>query len=300
MNTSRSWPPAAHVNDQPWHVAELRPGDLVFCNKSDASDAITRVNLIAKQRWRHVGALIEQQGELYVVEIDRNRFAARPLDDFFAAYDLFGAARLALPPDEISRATARMEGRIGDPNIYACDDLVLAGLFCLTERGMIVNHRDLVRSALASAAAAATEARVRGGDDSFTCSNFIYWAYCLDDDDNCALEFDRWRTTTTWPPRVPTIDELLADDGPPLDTYRNMTLLELHDHEQRVDRTVGSLEVQPGQFSECARVLCAAILGSRPRNAPDQLKTAGRWVTPGDIWNSRTVSRRGPVPNPNE
>lgn len=300
MSTTRSWPPAAQVEEQAWHVAELRPGDLIFCSKLPGADGVERVNQIANQQWRHVGALVEHEGELHVVETQLDTFGTRSLAAFFGDYDRFGAVRLGLPQELIDLATARMYGRLGDPNIYAADDLVLAGLSCLTRRGIFVNNRPQVRAALAAAAASASEARTRGGVASFTCSNFLYWAY-LDADGACAVHFDRWRSATTWPPRLATIDELLSDEGVALDdVYGDATLLDLFEITQLVDRTANPVIPGVDQWGEIIRVLVGFVAGYVWGEAPDRLHAHGRWVTPGDFWDSSSVARRGQILIPTE
>lgn len=293
MATTHVWPPATYAKERDWSVDELKSGDLIFCSNASGADWIEVVHSISGNPWRHVGALVELDDGLHVIESSFGKFCTRPLDEFFAAYDRFGAVRLALAPSTIDRATSRMHGLVGDENVYAWDDLMLAGFACIPRRGIYAKHRPRVRAALEQAALAATEARLREGVRSFTCSNLIYWGY-LDDHDECALDFLRWRTATAWPPRLATLDELLSDGGTHLDhIYADATLLELYELTQGIDRGSGDERMTLDQYGECIRVLIAAAGGWLAGRAPEHLHTRGRWVTPGDIWHSPDVARLG-------
>lgn len=291
------WPAHPQTHVDMWTVDDLRAGDLVFSSKQKNADRYEILNQVAGQRWRHVGALIERGDELHVVEIDKNAFGVRPLSQFMTKFDRFGAARLGLAPACIAAATDRMEARIDDGHFYAFDDLFLAGMLSLTTRGIFVGQRARVRAALAAAIDAAKQGQVANALDSFTCSGFIQWAYESADGD-CSIEHDRWRRAGSWPPRLGSIDELLADEGASLDAmFGDASLLDLLELTQAVDRSDDWKPI-PDQYGEGLRVLWAAITGFHGGDAPERIVTDGRWVTPSDLWESRSVSARGELSKP--
>lgn len=296
MTNTVTWPPRSAVDVDTWSVDDIQPGDLVFCSKGPSADWLEVINEIAGQRWRHVASVIERDGTLYVAEIDKNSFNLRTLDAFLSAFDRYGAARLRFGPECVARANQLMLEQIDAGHVYAWDDLILAGVLSLTTRGIFVAHRDRVRAALAAAAEAAKRAQLAEGVDSFTCSGFIEWAYARAGE-HCRIEHERWLRSDCWPPQMESIDEVLGEEADPT-TFADMTLLELLELAE-VTTLQGGWKPTSDQFGEMARVLRAAI-GGAFREAPERIVTDGRWVTPTDLWDSRSVVSRGLIPKPTE
>ncbi len=283
------WPPPAELVTETWTPEDLRAGDLIFASKEAGADIFERCNTIAAQPWRHVGALVGRDDGFHVVEIIHNEFGLRDLATFMNAYDSFGAVRLGLDPANIAAATELMESRIGDNHVYPLDDLILAGMLALTTRGIFARHPQQVRAALDNAGRRAKELQKVDGADAFTCSGFIQWAYDQVAPDH-SIYHDRWRSATTWPPRLETLDELFADETT-RDQYADMSLFELYELTQAVDR--GALgPPSRDEVGEIVHVLWAALTGYVFGEPPERIVTDGRWVTPADLWKSPSVSMR--------
>lgn len=294
MVDSVTWPPQSAPEIGTWSVGDIQPGDLVFCSKGPSADWLEIINEIAAQRWRHVASVIERDGTLYVAEIDKNSFNLRTLEAFLTAFDRYGAARLRFDPTCIARANQLMLDQIDSGHIYAWDDLILAGILSLTTRGIFVAHRARVRAALAAAAEAAKSAQVADDIDSFTCSGFIEWAYAHAGH-HCRIEHERWLRADAWPPHLESIDEVLSDTGDP-SPFADTTLLELLELTE-VTMLQGEWKPTSDQYGEMVRVVRAAI-GGAFREPPERIVTDGRWVTPTDLWESRSVVSRGLIPAP--
>jgi len=287
-----TWPPSTLSEVTAWTLADVAPGDLVFSSKAPRADKIEVLNEIAGQQWRHVGAVVNRDGGSYVVEIDKNSFGYRPLSDFMSAFDRYGVARLGLDPSCIDQASRWMQGKIAAGHVYAWDDLFLAGMLSLTARGIFVDHRERVRAALHAALEAAKAAQQSKATDSFTCSGFIQWAF-EQAEGSCTIEHARWRAAVSWPPRLPSLDDVLSDEGIHLDAdFADASLLELYELASVVDRS-DDWRPNRDQWREGIRVLLVAASGYMQGAAPEHLHTDGRWVTPTDIWQSRSVSERG-------
>ena len=297
MDDQAVWPPSQQIVETDWSLADLQPGDLVFSSKADGADWIQWIFEVSNHQWRHVGAVFDRNGELCIVEINGNAFHSRSIDEFIESYDRFGAARLDLSPRCIARATDWMVDKVGDDHVYAWDDLLLAGILALTKPGVHRKNGPRVRAALDAALKAAKEGQTYGATDSYTCSGFIQMAYDLVGDE-CSIVHERWRSGESWPPRLESLDDLLREDLDPAeqrrldDLYGDASLIELYELGDVVDRGPGMME--DGQLGETIRVLLHAIAGfAKP--APDRLDSDGRWVTPADLWDSRSVSARGPL-----
>lgn len=300
-----AWPPRQEPVETAWSVEDLQPGDLVFATKAPGADSIQWVFEFSKHPWRHVASVIERDGELHVVEIDRNEFIHRPLAAFFAAFDRFGAARLGLDPRCIASASDWMESKVGVDHVYAWDDLMLAGVLALTAHGPRKGRGRRVRAALNAAVNAAKEGMTSGATESYTCSGFIQVAY-EEVGGNCSIIHERWRRAESWPPRLDSLDDLLRDDLEPAeqqrldDLYSDASLLELYELTHSVDRGLGDLPISDDQTSEWIRVLRHALAGFFAGPTPDRLETDGRWVTPTDLWSSPSVTARGPLTVPSD
>lgn len=299
VTVSNWWTRADEIEETTWRRSDLQVGDLIFC--ANRGGLLTQVGAIAGERWRHVGSIMMRNGEMHVVENVGPQFEHRKLDDFFAKYDTFGAARLGVDPDCIAAANAWMSARAdaeGDNVAYAFDDFVLAGLIALTRRGLLASHPDRVRAAIQAGADACKQHLARNGQSSLTCSAFIQLAY-EDAGGGCALRHRTWRSgDAVWPARAATLDELLAPDAD-LSGYHDVSVLDILRAQERdggPDRYFNrEFRIAPDQLGEAARVIVAAVVGAARLDIPEVIEHDGRWVTPGDLWDSDTVVTRGPL-----
>lgn len=169
-------------------------------------------------------------------------------------------------------------------------------MLALTTKGAFVDSRQQVRAALDAALAAAKRGQQSGAVDSFTCSGFIQAAF-EEAAGDCTILHDRWRRSE-WPLRLESLDDLLRVDLDPVERerldalYGDASLLELVELGAAVDRGGDVWLPKPSQLAETARVLFHAVNGFRGA-PPDRLVTDGRWVTPTDLWESRSVRMRG-------
>lgn len=81
--------------------ADLRPGDLLFCERPSL---IQRLCTWVGDPWRHVGIVVERQGEIYMLEVGSPGFRARHLSEVTAAYTSLGVSQV-----EYSSGAARRE-----------------------------------------------------------------------------------------------------------------------------------------------------------------------------------------------
>lgn len=279
-----------------WSISDLQHGDLIFCARP--GDWVAFLDSIAGEPWRHVGAISrDSDGEWGVLETVGNTFAHRKLNDFVSVYESFGVARLDVNHGYIDQATAWMHEKVASetPHVYAWDDLILAGVIAATHRHLDPSKRDKLRSALAAAASAAKERPEHQGVASLTCSAFIQIAYDTVGGDR-TIEHERWRSATSWPPGLGSIDELF--DGPRKDfedATSHSNLLELFALGEVNERSAAGSQAKPGQVWEMMRMMLHAVAGWNGH--VDDMTAAiggdGRWVTPGDLWDSPTVSVRG-------
>lgn len=294
------WPPPKHgeIETGRWSRHDLRAGDLLFGQRS--SGMLTWLCEAADEPWRHVGSLIEEDGELRVVEILGDAFRLNTLDYFFDPernYVGWGAVRLRVAPECVAVANDWMRSHVreGDrtKQVYAWDDLILAGLIAATHRGVVALDRQRLRAAIVAAGQRCKETLEYRGELSLTCSAFVQLAY-EHAGGVCAIEHPRWRSEpASWPERSPQIDELFEMSEQELAGYEDVSLLDVLLESERIDRSTGTTKIQPGQVGELVRVLCAAIGGYAVGEPPPHgLGVDSRWVTPGDLWRSPSVLER--------
>lgn len=273
------------------HPRELERGDLVFTKRDGGT--MDRLTDIAGEQWRHVGAVTEDgDGLPAVVEIHGNAFNHRTFDQFFADYTRAGAMRLDLDPACIHRATDWMDSRIGDPHQYAWDDVILAGLIAATTRASAPTDRDLIRRMIRAAAEHAKPELGHRGKDALTCSAFIARAY-KESGAGCALQLKLWRRTRSWPPQIPSLEALdTVTDAEWFGVMEGQSMVDLYNRGAGQARSCNGSFMQGAQVSELARVVFGAVLGLGDSSPlPDRIETDGRWVTPGQIWESPAVHR---------
>lgn len=279
-----------------WTVEDLRVGDLVFGQKREGPLAWLCDR--AEEPWRHVGSLIEADGELKVVEIRGDRFLLNPTTHFFDPdrYAEWGAVRLRMSEQCIDVAhgwmMAHLEGGESADQVYAWDDLILAGIISASKRGLVAKDPERVKAAIAAAANQCKESLEYRGKTSLTCSSFIQLAY-EHAGGPCAIEHRVWRDGPVWPERSPTVDELFAMTEQDLARLGDVSLLDLYLAEPAVDRGTSTTKIRRDHYGEMMKVLTAAMCGYAVGEPPPEgVAHDSRWVTPGDLWRSPSVYER--------
>jgi hypothetical protein len=293
-----TWPLSdSEIEIGEWSVADLQVGDLVFGQKHEGPLAWLCDQ--ADEPWRHVGSLIEVDGELKVVEIRGDNFLLNPIDHFFAAgrYAAWGAVRLRMRPECVASANEWMmdhlQGGEKAAQVYAWDDLVLAGIISASRRGLVGKDPERVKAAIDAASRRCKESLEHRGNVSLTCSSFIQLAY-EHAGGPCAIEHRVWRgEPVSWPERSPQIDALFNMTEEELAGFHDASLLDLYLEAEEVDRGTSTTKARPGHVLEMVKVLSAAVCGYAFGEAPpDGLAHDSRWVTPGDLWRSPSVYER--------
>lgn len=293
-----SWPITdTDIETGEWTVDDLQVGDLVFGQKHDGPLAWLCER--ADEPWRHVGSVIRVDGELQVVEIRGDHFFLNPLSHFFAAgrYAEWGAARLRMSPACIGAANEWMLDHLGGTDkteqVYAWDDLILAGIISASKRGLVAGNPERVKAAIAAAARSCKDSLEHRGRISLTCSSFVQLAY-ENAGGQCAIEQRVWRgEPASWPLRSPHIDELFEMTEEELAGFDDVSVLDLYVEEERIDRGTSTTKARPQHLLEMMKVLSAAVCGYAVGDAPPEgLAHDTRWVTPGDLWRSPSVYER--------
>jgi len=298
-----TWPPPEQrdIETGHWSRGDLRVGDLLFGQRSGGM--LTWLCEAADEPWRHVGSLIEEDGELMVVEILGDAFRLNTLDYFFdpkRSYVGWGAARMRVAPECVAAANDWMRSHVreGDrtEQVYAWDDLILAGVIAATHRGLLALDPQRLRAAIMAAGQRCKESLEFRGELSLTCSAFVQFAY-ENAGGRCVIEHPRWRSEpVSWPERSPLIDELFEMSEQELAGFDDVSLVDVLLESERIDRSTGTTRIQPGQVGELLRVFCAALGGYAFGDPPPRgLGVDSRWVTPGDLWRSPSVLERALV-----
>ena len=157
--SAMTWPQRTdEIETRQWTIEDLREGDLVFGQK--AGGALVTLCRLAEEPWLHVGSVVADGDELKVVEIRGDRFLLTELSSFFGPgrYVEWGAARLRVQEPCWHGANEWMCSHLSGDNgentgtqVYAWDDLILAGVMSATRRGLLAKYPDQVRSAIATA-----------------------------------------------------------------------------------------------------------------------------------------------------
>ncbi len=257
-------------------VDEVRTGDIIFCaNPSPLQELFTR----AGEPWRHVGMVVEVDGEPSIVEVAGPKFRTRPLT---AALDKVTEAAVARIGDDdwpyAEKAAHWCSDQSGLEQVYAWDDVILAGFIAVTRRFSLAEDEErldrMVSAAVFDLAAHqenGIEAGV-GGPQSYTCSAFVVAAF---DNAGYSIEFDL---------------------GVPRAVGVRPSLWEVVRGGERPLRSACGCRMTPKQIGDTVRSLVRGVLA-----APEKLRIDGgdlnrsewyRWASPGDIWRSPTILER--------
>ena len=250
-------------------TAAVRAGDLVFCARpSFLQELCTR----AGEPWRHVGLATPSPAGMVIAEIAGARFGARPLDEVVAASEAAAIARVA-PADRPAAATAaaRAATRAGSSQLYAWDDVVLAGFIAATR--LHARRQDAAKLGAAIEAATATVAARRPppGTESLTCSSFVA-SVLRDSGVTIAFELRSPRATSSRP-----------------------SLIDLLSKRQRPLRHGGGSHMTVEQLRYLVHGLVRGVVAGwvrSPTATAASERDLIRWITPGDIWRSPTVVER--------
>lgn len=257
--------------DNPGVAGWIRPsdvleGDLVFCRRPGF---LQELCLRADEPWRHVGLAVLDGDAMAIAEVAGARFALRPLSLVVSRYEGVAIGRLAIEYRRAAALAARRAATLVDsPQVYAWDDVILAGIVAVTRRFALPQDRVVLGRAI-SAALVGVDRRKEGSGVSFTCSSFI--VSCL---------------------RQAGID-MLVDLTEPRGRSRRASLSEIAFPRGYPFRSAAGCRITPSQLASLTRALALGITAaSSGLCAPAQVDEHSRWATPGDLWRSPLVVGR--------
>ena len=245
---------------------DIVEGDLVFTSRPGLlQDLCNR----AGEPWRHVGLATVDDGVVSITEVSRNRFDIRPMSRVVTTNDEVAIGRVA----HVGRARAaeaarwcRRHGR--GEQLYAWDDVMLAGLIATARHYTLQAERDALQRAI-EAATTVVGAR-RAMDDtatSYTCAAFI------------AEAFARAGHPIDIELRIPRA----VDDRP--------AIVELIRGRTRPQLRAGRPTTKEYGIVLYALVAGMAAVRSDSGGQPIDLDQY-RWAMPGDLWRSPSVVER--------
>lgn len=249
-------------------VDQVVEGDLVFCARPGLlQELCTR----AGEPWRHVGlAVADDDGGLSISEVAGPRFGLRPLAAIVERYEAMAVGRVA-PAHQIQAAqAARWTATfLNRPQVYAWDDLILAGLVSVSRCYVLPADEPVLERALRAATSALAAVPHGPEDRNYTCSSFIAAALT-----EAELPFK--------------VDLVGSRCGP-----RRPSLLDLARRRRRPLRAGAGSRMSSEQLVGLARAVALAVVaagtgltGAGPVDDPV------RWITPGDLWRSDLLARR--------
>lgn len=249
-------------------VDKVVEGDLVFCARPGLlQELCTR----AGEPWRHVGlAVADKDGGLSISEAAGPRFGLRPLAAIVEKYEAMAVGRVA-PAHQIQAAhAARWTVDFAErEQVYAWDDLILAGLVSVSRCYVLPTEEPVLERALRAAASALADVPHGPDDRSYTCSSFIA---------NALIEAEL-------PLKVDLIGSRCG--------ARRPSLLDLARRRRRPLRAGAGSRMSSEQLLGLTRAVALAVLA-----AGTGLTGAGpvddplRWITPGDLWRSDLLAHR--------
>ncbi|MEL6983889.1 MAG: hypothetical protein AAFO29_15795, partial [Actinomycetota bacterium] len=157
-------------------IEEVQPGDLVFTARPGRLQTLVE---LAGDPWRHVGVATIVDGELGVSEVAGHAFQFRPLPSVATTrHTAVGVARFPRSPDNCSSGAADwVAGMLANQNLYAWDDLILAGvLLAIRRRTPPARFRE-VMAVVREAERLARDVPPPADRQSFTCASFAFHAF---------------------------------------------------------------------------------------------------------------------------
>ncbi|MGF1598145.1 MAG: hypothetical protein ACFCVK_14640 [Acidimicrobiales bacterium] len=251
---------------------EIDEGDMMFCARpSPLQELCTR----AGEPWRHVGLVGRDSNGLVIAEVAGARFGSRPIDDVLAANEAVAIGRVATGDRPAARRAASWcLAKAGEQQHYAWDDVVLSGFIAATRLYALPKERDVLERAIAEAILIAAQRTGPPGIDSMTCSSFIANAMR-----NVGL-----------PVQVDLFEPRSAESRP--------TLLDLVRSRPRPVRAGGGSHITETQLRFLVRSLVRGVIAGcfdvRNAGAIERRERIDhiRWITPGDLWRSKTLVER--------
>ncbi len=264
--------PRRVTSREPPHIDGERPldevteGDLVFCARPSN---LQRLCDRAGEPWRHVGVATMSDGRLSIAEVSGARFGMRPLDEVIEA----NTVAIGRVPDDARpmavEAARHCRSRCGEAQVYAWDDVILAGFIATTRRFCLAADSGALERAVDVATEALRARPVPAGGLGHTCSSFVVAAFA---DAGYPLDFDLHL------PRA-------VDVRP--------SLLELVRGGPRPLRAGGGSRITGEQARFLVKsVVLGAFAGIAATLPTGSLDDAGRWATPGDLWRSNSLDER--------
>lgn len=265
--------PDAPLVDGTLTLDQVVEGDLVFCARPGLlQDLCTR----AGEPWRHVGlAVADRDGGLSISEVAGPHFGLRPLASIVDRYEAMAVGRVA-PAHQIQAAqAARWTATFVDrPQVYAWDDLILAGLVSVSRCYALPADEPVLERALRAAASALDRVPHGRDDRNYTCSSFIAAAL----------------TDAELPLKVDLVGSRCG--------ARRPSLLDLARRQRRPLRAGAGSRITSDQLIGLTRAVALGVLAAGTGltgSAPIE-EDALRWITPGDLWRSELLARRWFLP----
>lgn len=248
---------------------EVRPGDLLFTARPSF---LQQLCARAGEQWRHVGIVAVDEDGAVVTEVAGPRFSVRPLQAVLDTNELVAIARFGAPDQARAAAAAqRAKAMAGHDQVYAWDDVVLAGFIAATRRYVLATERAVLERAVSAAADAVHRDGPRDPwARSFTCSSFVLTALT---EAGCPLHYDLYQ------PR----SELVRP-----------SLLELVRGRTHALRAGGGSRMSGRQLGSVVKALVTGVVAATGGDGPTPLLVddTARWVTPGDLWRSSSLIHR--------
>lgn len=247
------------------HVVE---GDLVFCARPGLLQSLcTR----AGEPWRHVGlAVADSTGGLSISEVAGPRFGLRPLPAIVERYEAMAVGRAAPAHQlEAARAARWTAAFVDRPQVYAWDDLILAGLVSVSRCYVLPADEPKLERALRAAASALARVPHGPGDENYTCSSFIAAAL---------LE-------AGLPLKIDLVGSRCGSRRP--------SLLDLARRRRRPLRAGAGSRITSEQLIGLTRAVALGVVAAGTGlTGAAPVDEALRWVTPGDLWRSDLLAHR--------
>lgn len=247
-------------------IDDIIDGDLVFCARPSALQSLCER---AGEPWRHVGVATTSAGHVSIAEVSGARFGLRHLDDVILTNTVAVGRVNAYARPMAQSAALFSRSKCGDEQVYAWDDVILAGFIAATRRFCLPHDQSALERAVEVATSALRERPEPDGIPTYTCSSFVVAAFA---ESGCPLDFDLHL------PRAEVV---------------RPSLFELARGGHRPLRSGGGsrISIQQARFLVRA-ILYGAVAGIGAKMPSDIHDDAYRWVTPGDLWRSNSLVER--------
>ena len=246
---------------------DIEAGDLIFTARpSFLQELCTR----AGEPWRHVGIATPLEDGLAIAEAAGPRFSVRPIDTVIASSDAVAIGRVASARREAARAAGSWCASWSEhEQVYAWDDVILAGFIAATRRYCLPQDRAVLERAVGAATARVAERTMEAAAPSFTCSTFVVQGFRQ------------------------AGHEILFDLHQPRAVATRPSLFEMARRRRRPLRSAAGSCISTYQLHTLVGALVRAVVaGSGVGVAGTPPRDLARWVTPGDLWRSSSLVER--------